>query len=171
MKKLFIVLIVVLVIFITGCDIGREELKFNGDEGSITFNVKKDKKYKLSTDKNDLRTSREQAILIGDNFKIGIEFDDNFDYFFKGDWDKLVKARKDNKDFKKVTYSDIKGIEYFYGGFMRYNVILNIKDSKKYYLVLTVYGDKDDEKSAKKAINSEEVKDILNHISSISSKK
>ena len=58
----------------------RKELKFKGEEGTIVFNVKEDTNYKISTDKKDLRTSREQAALVGKDFKIGIEFNDDFGY-------------------------------------------------------------------------------------------
>ena len=76
----------------------------------------------------------------------------------------MKAAKKDSADYKEIIYSDIQGIQYFYSGYMRYNVILPIKESKKYYLTLSIYGDKDNEQSARKAINSEEVQDILNHI-------
>ena len=80
----------------------------------------------------------------------------------------MKAAKKDSADYKEIIYSDIQGIQYFYSGYMRYNVILPIKESKKYYLTLSIYGDKDNEQSARKAINSEEVQDILNHITNIS---
>ena len=50
---------------------------------------------------------------------------------------------------------------------MRYEVVLPIKGAKEHVLVLTVYGNGDNEKAAKEAINNEEVQDILNHIVSI----
>ena len=164
-------LLVLTITLVTGCEPKREGLKFDGDEGKITFQVKQNAKYKISADSKDFRTSREQAVLLGNDFKIGIEFDDDFGYFFKGDFNKVKEARKDSTDYKEVTYSDIKGIQYFYGSYMRYNIILPVKDSEKYYLVLTVYGKEDNEKSAKEAINNEEVIDILNHITEISAKK
>ena len=174
MKKLKLLLVAILVVGIftlTGCEPKREELKFEGKEGKITFNVKADKKYKISTNKDDFRTSREQGMLIGDGFKIGIEFDDDFDYFFKSDWSKLKEKRKENEDYKEVTYSDLKGIQYFYGGYMCYDVVLPVKNNKKYLLILTVYGDKDNEEAAKKAIKNEEVLDILNNITEIAATK
>ena len=159
------------ILVMTGCEPKREEISFKGEEGSITFNLKQDQNYKISTNSDDFRTSREQAVLIGKDFKIGIEFDNDLDYFFKGDFNKLKEARKNNTDYKEITYSDIKGIQYFYGSYMRYNVILPIKDSDKYYLVLTVYGKEDNEKSAKEAIKNEEVLDVLNHIIKINAVK
>ena len=53
------------VIFVTGCEPKREALKFDGEEGSLVFNVKADGGYKISTDSKDLRNSREQGVLIG----------------------------------------------------------------------------------------------------------
>lgn len=54
---------------------------------------------------------------------------------------------------------------------MYYDIILPCGDSKKYNLILTVRGNKDNEESAKEAIKNEEVQDILNHITSITSIK
>ena len=141
-KKITItaVLTLVVTLLITGCAPKREDLKFNGKEGSLAFSVEKKAGYKLSTKADDLRTSKEQAMLIGDDFKIGIEFSDDLDYFFKGDFKALKEARKTNPDFKEVTYSNIKGIQYFYSGYMRYEVILPIEGNDKYFLELTVYG-------------------------------
>ena len=175
MKKFKFLSVLLVITFITlittGCQPKREELKFEGKEGTIVFNVKSDAGYKISTDKADLRTSREQAALVGKDFKIGIEFNDDFGYFFKGDWDALKTKRKDYDQYKEVTYSNLKGIQYFYGSYMYYEVILPCGDSKEYNLILTVRGNEDNEKSAKAAIDNEEVKDILNNITSIKSVK
>ena len=54
---------------------------------------------------------------------------------------------------------------------MYYEILLPCGDSKEYNLILTVRGNEDNEKSAKAAIENEEVIDILNHITSITSKK
>ena len=171
-KFLLLVAVIAVIPFVTtGCEPKREELKFEGKEGTIVFNVKADAGYKISTEKDDLRTSREQAALVGKDFKIGIEFNDDFGYFFKGDWDALKKKRKDNDQYKEVTYGDLKGIQYFYGSYMYYEIILPCGDSKEYNLILTVRGNEDNEKSAKAAIENEEVQDVLNHITSIKSAK
>ena len=164
-----LILTLVLTLLITGCT-KREDLKFDGKEGSLTLSVKKAGDYKLSTNAKDFKTTREQGILIGKDFKIGIEFNDDFDYFFKGDFKELKKARKNNAEYKEVTYSNLKGIQYFYSGYMRYEVILPIEGNKKYFLDLTIYGQDDTEKAAKEAIKNEEVLDILNHIKDIKAK-
>lgn len=165
------IIVLAATIILTGCESKREELSFKGDEGSLTFNVKKDTGCKLTTDKKNFRTSREQGTLICKDFKIGIEFDDDFDYFFNGDFNSLKAARKNNDEYKEITYSNAKGIQYFYGGYMRYNIILKIKDSKKYYLVLTVYGNENNAKSAQAAIKNEETLDVLNNITNIKAVK
>ena len=169
MKKIIasLLLIILILPIVTGCETKRKELKYIGDEGTITFNVKEKSDIKISLNKKNFRTTREQGILIGKDFKIGIEFSDDFKYFFDGNFEKLKDARKDNNDYKEVTYSGIDGIQYFYDGYNRYNVILMIKDSKKYYVVLSIYGNQDTEKSAKEAIYSEEVLDVLNNITNL----
>lgn len=164
-KVLSILLLMVMVLpILVGCAPKREDVKFTGEEGEITFNVKKGSNYKISTDKKDLRTSREQGALVADNFKIGIEFVDDYGYFFKSDFNKLKEARKDYDDFKEVTYNGQKGIQYFYGGYNCYNVLIPVENNKEYYLELSVYGKKDTEAAAKEAIKSDEVQDVLNNI-------
>ena len=173
MKKFLKVFSIALLaaLILTGCE-KRKEVKFDGEEGKITFNVKEDSGCKISTDMKDLRTSREQGSLVCKDFKIGIEFNDDLDYFFDGDFNKLKEKRKsDHKDLKEVTFGDYKGIQYFYGGYNDYEIMLQIKDSKKYFLTLSVYGKEDTEKAAKTAIKSEEVLDVLNNITSISAKE
>ena len=175
MKKLkflaLFLVVAVVTVMTTGCEAKREELKFEGKEGTIVFNVKAGSDYKISTDKADFRTSREQAALVGKDFKIGIEFNDDFGYFFKGDFDALKAKRKDYPEYKEIEYSGIKGIQYFYGSYMYYEIILPCGDSKDYDVILTVRGNEDNEKSAKAAIANEEVQDILNHITTIKSAK
>ena len=156
---------------LTGCGVKREELKFEGEEGTIVFNVKKDGGYKISTDSKDFRTSREQGILIGNGFKIGIEFDSDFKYYYDSDFAKLKDQRKTYAEFKEVTYSKVNGFQYFYDSYNRYNIILPCGDSKEYFLTLYVYGAKDTEDSAKAAIANEEVLDVLNNITSIKAAK
>lgn len=167
--KYFSVLLLVVIgcAVLTGCAPKREELVFKGKEGTITFNVKQDGNYKISTKKEDLRTSREQGTLIGKDFKIGIELNDTYSYFFDSDFKKLKEARKDYADYKEVTYGDYKGIQYFYAGYMCYNILLPIEGSKEYFLELSVYGKEDNEKAAKEAIKNEEVLDVLNNIKEI----
>ena len=175
-KKIFIglFLFVAALVLVTGCEPKREALKFDGEEGSLTFNVKASEGYKLSTDEKDFRNSREQGMLIGKDFKISIEFDDTFGYFFDGDFNKLKEKRKDSyKDdqYKEVEYSGLKGFQYFYGGYNSYTIYLPIEGDKDHVLVLSVYGKEDKEAAAKEAIENEEVQDVLNHITDIAGKK
>ena len=55
--------------FLTGCEPKRTDVTFKGEEGTITFAVKEDSGCKISTKKEDLRTSREQGVLICKDFK------------------------------------------------------------------------------------------------------
>ncbi len=175
MKKYFNLIAVVVMVFaitlLTGCGDKRTELKFEGEEGTIVFNVKEKAGYKISTKSEDFRTGREQAVLIGEGFKIGIEFDSDFSYFYDSDFSMLKDSRKSYDEFKDVTYSNIKGFQYFYDSYNRYNVILPCGDSKDYVLVLYVYGSEDKEESAKKAIKNEELLDVLNNITTIKAAK
>jgi len=164
MKKKILALLLLLPL-LTGCQSKRTELKYEGKEGIIAFNIKNDSGCKLTNNKEDFRTTREQAMLVCSTFKIGIEFSDDFEYFYDGDITKLKIDKKTNKDYTEVKYSNIDGIQYFYSGYNRYNVILFLNGSEKYYLLLTVYGEYDNKESAKAAIRSIDLQDILNNIS------
>ena len=172
MKKLakvfsIIVVAILMVSSLTGCTAGKgkkKDLTFDGDEGKITFSVNESANFKISTDKKDLRTSREQGALVGDNFKIGIEFCDDYKYFFDSDLNKLKEKRKDYDDYKEVNYGGVDGVQYFSGGYNCYVVMLPVSNDQSYYLALTIYGKEDKEEAAKEAIANGEVLDILNSI-------
>ncbi len=167
--KVFSVLLIIILSLsiLTAC--GKKEkkeiLSFDGEEGKITFQVKEGSGCQISTKDEDLRSSREQGVLIGNGFKIGIEFCDDYNYFFDSSLEKLKEARKDYPDFKEVNYGGAEGVQYFYGGYNRYEVMLPVKNNDKYYLDLTIYGSEDKEEAAKTAIENQEVLDILNSIS------
>lgn len=169
LKILSIALIMLFaIVLLTGCGAKKakkETLTFDGEEGKISFEVKENSGYKISTEKEDLRTSREQGALVGNEFKIGIEFCDDYNYFFESNLDKLKEDKKDNDDYKEVKYGGVDGVQYFYGSYNCYNIILPVANNEKYYLELSVYGNKDTEEAAKTAIANQEVLDILNSIS------
>lgn len=165
LRVIVIILLLALVLLIVfALNKKKEELTFDGKEGKITFTVTSGKGYKISENKEDLRTSREQAALVGKDFKIGIEFVDDYNYFFESNLDKMKEARKDYDDYKEVNYGGVDGIQYFYSGYNCYEIMLPVKDNDKYYLDLTVYGKEDKEEAAKKAISNKEVLEILNSI-------
>ena len=141
-----------------------ETLTFDGEEGKITFSVPEGKGYKISTDDEDLRTSREQGSLVGKDFIIGIEFCDDYGYFFESDFEKLKEARSDYDEFEVVTYNGIKAVQYFYGSYNYYSIMFPVANNEDYYLELNVRGPKDTEESAKEAIKNKELLDILNSI-------
>ena len=165
LKTISILLIVVLaLIVLTGCSPKTEVLTFDGEEGKISFTVKADSGYRISDNKDDLRTSREQGALVGNDFKIGIEFCDDYEYFFESNLDKLKEARQDYDEYKVVTYNGVEGVQYFYGGYNCYDIMLPVANNSKYYLALTVYGTEDKQEAAKAAIENQDLLDILNSI-------
>ena len=176
MKKYFkfaavFAFVLAVTIILTGCEPKRTDVTFKGEDGSITFAVTEESGCKISTDKEDLRTTREQGSLVCKNFKIGIEFDDDYGYFFDSDFNKLLEKRKaDHDDAKEVTYGGYKGVQYFYGGYNDYEIIIPVDNNKDYMLVLSVYGAKDTEEAAKAAIKSEEVLGVLENIKDIKAK-
>lgn len=170
MKNLLKIIVLLLIIalslaVLTGCGAKKEDkevLTFDGEEGKITFSVKAGSGYKVSTNQEDLRTSREQGVLIGNGFKIGIEFCDDYKYYFGSDLNNIKEARKDNDEYKEVKYAGVDGVQYFYGSYNCYEIMLPVPNNEEYYLNLSVYGSEDKEESAKAAIANQEVIDILN---------
>ena len=152
------------IILLTGCAPKKEQLVFDGEEGKITFTVNANSGYSISTNKDDFRTSRQQGMLIGNDFKIGIEFCDDYKYFFNSSLDEMKEAKKDYDDYKEVNYSGVDGVQYFYGGYNEYEVLLPVANNEKYYLILEIYGNEDNEESAKAAIANPELLEILNTI-------
>lgn len=161
---IFIVIVSAAALLLAGCGTKKEELTFDGEEGKITFTVNANSGYRISSEKEDLRTSREQGALVGNDFKISIEFCDDYNYFFESNLDKLKEARKDYDEYKEVNYGGVDGVQYFYGGYNCYEVMLPVANNDKYYLALSIYGKEDNEESAKAAITNTEVLDILNSI-------
>lgn len=167
MKKIktFSLLLVVLCLIpiLTGCKKKSSEITYDGEKIKINFVTKKGSNYKISTDNKDLRTSRENAIILADNFKIGIEENDDltFPQYF-GDFEKLKADNTDEEEYKEVTYSDIKGFEKYYGSYVRFEVYLPI--DKKTILKLNIYSIDDTEESTKKVFKSDEIKELLNNM-------
>lgn len=166
LKILSLILIMALaILLLTGCGgEKKEELTFDGEEGKITFQVKAGSGYKISTNAEDFRTTRAQGVLIANDFKIEIEFCDDYGYFFESNLDKMKEARKDYDEYKDVTYNGVDGLQYFSSGYNRYEIMLPVANNDKYYINLSVSGMEDKEESAKAAIANQEVIDILNSI-------
>ena len=158
----FILIMVLAILLLAGCGEKKEELTFDGEEGKITFQVKAGSGYKISTNPDDFRTTRAQGVLIANDFKIEIEFCDDYNYFFESNLDKMKEARKDYDEYKDVTYNGVAGLQYFSSGYNRYEIMLPVANNDKYYLNLSVSGMEDKEESAKAAIANQEVIDILN---------
>lgn len=153
-KKIFIILFIVL--FFTGCKPGKK-LKYKGDYLDLVFNVKYAYDYKLSKDKKDFRTAREEAILISDDFKIGIETSK-----YNGDFKKIKKKYEKEDDFKKVKYCKIKGFRIYNRKYARYEIYLPIEN--KYILRFNIYAYTNNKESTTKILKSKEVKLIFKYL-------
>lgn len=154
--KIFIILILP-VLLLTGC-VG-DKLVYEDTNVKVTFEVMGD--YKLVTKKEYFRTSREKAMVLDNKFKIGIEFNNDLvDKNIK--FDKFMKNYNKEQDFKKVEYSDMKGFLFYTPDYLRYEIYLQVND--KLILRLNVYSPNDNKKATTKVLESEEVEEILEHI-------
>ena len=177
-KILTFLLLIISVMGITGCgkntnkeekvvekEEKRKELTFDGKDATITFKVKPSTNYKLSVSQEDLRTTREIAVLIADNFKIGIEVSNAISFSkYAGSFETYKESYKDNEEYKAVTYNGLNGFIQYYGAYTRYEVYLPIPESTQYLLKLNVYAKEDTKEKAKEVLESEEVQDILNNL-------
>ena len=160
-----IIVLVLLITLTTGCGIKRKELSFDDGKVLITLNVKDGTDYRISEESEDLRTSREDAILLGDTFKIGIEIKDDLSFSkYSGSFEKYKEEFTDKEEYEEVTYSGINGFVRYYGSYVRYEIYLPVEASDKYIVQLDIYSVEDKKDAAKEQLESEKVKDILNNI-------
>ena len=156
-KILLSIILIICTITLTGCL--RDKIVYDGEQIKITFKVLDD--YKLKTDREYFRNAREEAILVGNSFKIGIEVNNDL----KNDkitFDEFKNRYKDREDYKEVKYSKIKGIQFYTREYLRYEIYLPIND--KLILRLNIYSVNDNKKDTKAELESKDVKDILNHM-------
>ena len=169
--KVFGLLVLVIALFtLTGCGKDKKDeeksttISYNGDKLKADFKTNEKLKAKISKEANDLRTSREEAIIITDNFKIGIEENDDLAFSnYSGDFKKYKENYKDAEGYKEVKYNGFDGFVRYYGSYVRYEVYLKVSD--KYILKLNVYSKEDTDEATKKQFDSKEVQDILKNIS------
>ena len=151
-----ILLVLILSIFLTGCR--RNEQSINSDNYKII--LKTYNKYNFNYDSVNFRTAREEVLIEGENFRIGIENPikiKNEKAFKKYQKD---YTKKDN--YKEVKYSGYKGFMIYTPSYIRYEIYLNIDN--KYIMRLNIYSLDHDKKHQTKALNSDDVQDILKHM-------
>lgn len=177
LKTLSLVLLLLGVLTITACgdkkteeqpvekEEKRKEITFEGKYATVTFKVKQDTDYKLSVDPNDLRTTRENAILLGDTFKIGLEISDAISFSrYNGSFEAYKESFVDREEYKEVTYNGLNGFMQYYGSYVRYEIYLPIEGSEKYVQKLNIYAVADTKEAAKEVLESDSVQDILNNM-------
>lgn len=133
----------------------------------VTFKVDEKANYRLSENKDEFRTSREDAMLFGDTFNISVEvYDDLIFDRYSGSFEKYAEEHKEDDEYTEQTFNGIKGYSVYYGSYVRYEVLLPVKDSNKYFVKLCVYStvDKNSKDSVKEQFESEKVRNILNNI-------
>ena len=62
-----ILLILLMSFFLTACKPGKQ-MTYEGNYLNLTFNVRYASDLRISEDKKDYRTAREEAVIISDNF-------------------------------------------------------------------------------------------------------
>ena len=108
-KTIYIFILLLMTISLTGCLVKRKTITVTKDNIKVNLNVKENTNYKLSTELKDFRSSREDAVILAKDFMIGIDISDEISYTeYKGDFNKIKKQYQKEKDFKEVSFSNIK---------------------------------------------------------------
>ena len=173
LKRLLIIIFLIgLTTTVTGCFEKRKEIKFTDDNITVTFKVKEDTNYKLSKDVKEFRSSREDATIFAKDFSIGIDISDEISYKeFNNDFTKLLNSYKKEKDFKEVSVSGLKGFQKYNISYIRYEVYLPIKNDNTKNLIINIYSNANKDEVTKQIYESNEIKDIINHLSVTVKKK
>ena len=174
MKKniIMILLLFVISISLTGCFEQRKQFKIKTKEYTIIINAISKNNYTLSTKIEDLRSSREEGMLFGKDFSIGIDISNELSYEeYNNDFNKLKNVYKKEKEFKEVTYSGIKGFQLYNITFISYQIYLPVKNDKSKVLILSVYSKANLDEATKEIYNRKEIKDILNNVKIIKNKE
>ena len=163
MKKIKILLVLpLLLLFLTGCKPGKK-MKYEGKDLIITFSTNYSVDYKITTDSNFFRTAREEAMLVGEKFKIGIEITSvqtNEEY--DGNFVKFMEKYKNKEDFKTVKYDNRNGFMIYTKPYARYEIYLPVDD--KYIVRFNIYAYTNNKKSTTNVLKSSEVKQILKYL-------
>ena len=159
-KRIFLIMLIIP--FLTACK-PVKQMTYEGKYLDLIFNVKYSSDYRISQDKKDFRTAREEAIIISDNFKIGIEINkDLLKEEYNGDFEKYKENFKNSEDYKEVKYSKMKGIRIYNKSYARYEIYFPIEE--KYILRFNVYAFTNNKKSTTKVLKSKDVKQILKYL-------
>ena len=157
MNKLYKLTLVLLGAFLlTGCRHVKQYV--NTDDMVVRF--KAYEKYDIEYDNLYFRNIREVAMIIGPDFKIGIEQPTSIKN--AKEFDKFKKQYKSEEEFKEVKYSGYEGFMFYTAPYMRYEIYLNINN--KHILRLNIYSANDQKEFQTKALNSKEVQYILKHM-------
>lgn len=160
-----IAIIVIAIVCAVGIG-GKKTVSFTDEEdtkATMSLSFSKKANYTLSTNKEDFRTTRDDAILKGDSFNITFQFTK---YFGNETLANIKEERKDSEEFKDVTYNKMNGFSYYYPSYVTYKVVLPVSESVYAELCIfpkDIMSSKQEE--AKAAYESEAVQKILNNIS------
>ena len=165
-KSIYLLTLLLVALSLTGCLTKRKTLTVTQDNIKVELHVEEKSKYTLSTELTDFRSSREDAVIKAKDFMIGIDISDEISYpENEKDFNKLKKTYKKEKDFKEVTYSGIKGFQRYNISYIRYEVYLPIKDDNTKVVIINIYSNANKDEITEQIYQSNEIKDILNHIS------
>lgn len=151
-----ILLVIVLALVLTGCRKTKQYIKSE----SYNIEIKTNNKYDFKYDSMYFRTAREEVMIHGTDFKIGIE--NPIKIKNEKEFKEYRKEYTKQEKYKEVKYSGYKGFQFYNDSYMRNEVYLNIDN--KYIMRLNVYGRGSNKDKIYKILDSKDVKDILKHM-------
>lgn len=151
-----VLLVIVLALVLTGCRRTKQYVKSE----NYNIELKTKNQYSVKYESMYFRTAREEAMIHGEDFKIGVE--NPIKIKNEKEFNKIKKEYKSKDRFKEVKYSGYKGFQFYTDSYMRNEVYLNINN--KYIMRLNVYGRGSNKNKIYKILDSKDVKDILKHM-------
>ena len=128
---------------------------------SISLTYPESEDYRWSTNPDDFRISANQAILLGPDFKIAIQFADLAVNKYEKDFSKYKENYIAEFDAKDFEIAGLKGFVWYYSGYRAVAVVLPIASSPDNALLLYVYTEESKEEGAMEVFNSDAVQSIL----------
>jgi len=161
---LILTILIICLVILTGCG-SKQAMStstYDSDdiEASVSLTYPDSEDYKFSTNSDDFRTTANEAILLGPDFKIAIQIRD-LSFHFDKDFNNYKGKYISEEGGKEITVADLNGFVWYYAPYKAAVVVLPIELNPEYALELYIYTEKDSEDEVMEVFNSDAVQDIL----------
>jgi len=155
---------------LTGCGGTKEQVMevvtYEGEKEKVRISLSypETDQYRWSTNQEDFGTTTDNAVLIGKDFKIAIQFTD-ISQRFNSEFEVFRASRTASyESLEEVSYGGINGFTYYYEQFSAYIVQLPIPHDPTQVLTLYVYTKAGDEEGTTAIFSRDEIQQILDTV-------